>query len=262
VLAKRVIACLDVRDGRVVKGKQFVELRDAGDPVALAARYDADGADELVYLDITASIEARGTLLAVVNRTAERVFIPLTVGGGVRTADDVRELLLAGADKVAINTAAVTRPSLVAEAADRFGSQCIVVAVDAKRRDEPGRVWYEVMTHAGTQPTGRDAVEWAVEAERMGAGEILLTSVDRDGTADGYELTLTRLVAQAVRIPVVASGGAGRPEHLADVLTAGCADAALAASIFHFDQYPIPVVKDALAASGITVRIERKGEGA
>ena len=262
MLAKRVIACLDVRDGRVVKGKQFVDVRDAGDPVALAARYDADGADELVYLDITASIEARGTLLAVVNRTAEQVFIPLTVGGGVRTADDVRELLLAGADKVAINTAAVTRPSLVAEAADRFGSQCIVVAVDAKRRDEPGRVWYEVMTHAGTQPTGRDAVEWAVEAERMGAGEILLTSVDRDGTADGYELTLTRLVAQAVRIPVVASGGAGRPEHLADVLTAGCADAALAASIFHFDQYPIPVVKDALAASGITVRIERKGEGA
>lgn len=262
MLAKRVIACLDVREGRVVKGKQFVDLRDAGDPVALAARYDADGADELVYLDITASIEARGTLLAVVNRTAEQVFIPLTVGGGVRTADDVRELLLAGADKVAINTAAVTRPALVAEAADRFGSQCIVVAVDAKRRDEPGRPWYEVMTHAGTQPTGRDAVEWAVEAERMGAGEILLTSVDRDGTADGYELTLTRLVAQAVRIPVVASGGAGRPEHLADVLTAGCADAALAASIFHFDQYPIPVVKDALAASGIAVRIERKGEGA
>ena len=262
MLAKRVITCLDVRGGRVVKGTRFIDLRDAGDPVALAARYDADGADELVYLDITASIEARGTLFEVVNRTAEQVFIPLTVGGGVRSADDVRELLLAGADKVAINTAAVTRPAVVAEAADRFGSQCVVVAVDAKRRDEPGRLWYEVMTHAGTQPTGRDAVEWAVEAERMGAGEILLTSMDRDGTADGYELTLTRLVAQAVRIPVVASGGAGRPQHLADVLTAGCADAALAASIFHFDQYPIPVVKDALAAAGIAVRIERKGEGA
>jgi cyclase len=178
----------------------------------------------------------------------------------VRSAEDVRELLLAGADKVAINTAAVTRPAVVAEAADRFGSQCVVVAIDAKRREAPGRAWYEVMTHAGTQPARRDAVEWAVEAERLGAGEILLTSVDRDGTADGYELTLTRLVADAVRIPVVASGGAGHPDHLADVLTAGGADAALAASIFHFDQYPIPVVKEALAASGIAVRLEREGE--
>lgn len=262
MLARRVIPCLDVRGGRVVKGTRFVDLRDAGDPVVLAARYDADGADELVYLDITASIEARGTLLAVVGRTAEQVFIPLTVGGGVRGVEDVRELLLAGADKVAINTAAVTRPTVVAEAADRFGSQCIVVAIDAKRRDDHGRHWYEVMTHAGTRPTGRDAVAWAAEAERLGAGEILLTSVDRDGTADGYELTLTRLVADTVRIPVVASGGAGRPEHLVDVLTAGGADAALAASIFHFDQYPIPVVKDALAAAGLPVRLERKGEGA
>jgi cyclase len=259
MLAKRVIPCLDVRDGRVVKGRQFVDLRDAGDPVALAARYDADGADELVYLDITASIESRGTLLEVVNRTAEQVFIPLTVGGGVRSAEDVRDLLLAGADKVAVNTAAVTRPAVVAEAAERFGSQCVVVAIDAKRRETSGRAWYEVMTHAGTRSTGRDAVEWAREVEGLGAGEILLTSVDRDGTADGYELTLTRAVAQAVRIPVVASGGAGVPGHLADVLTAGCADAALAASIFHFDRYPIPVVKDALAASGIPVRIESKG---
>jgi len=262
MLAKRVIACLDVRDGRVVKGRQFVDLRDAGDPVALAARYDGDGADELVYLDITASVESRGTLLEVVSRTAEQVFIPLTVGGGVRTAEDVRDLLLAGADKVAVNTAAVTRPAVVTEAAERFGSQCVVVAIDAKRRDTPGHAWYEVMTHAGTRATGRDAVEWAREVERLGAGEILLTSVDRDGTADGYELALTRLVAEAVRIPVVASGGAGIPRHLAEVLTTGCADAALAASIFHFDQYPIPVVKEALAASGIPVRIESKGGGA
>ncbi len=261
MLAKRVIPCLDVRSGRVVKGRQFVDLRDAGDPVALAARYDADGADELVYLDIAASIEARGTLLDVVRRTAEQVFIPLTVGGGVRGVEDVRELLLAGADKVAINTAAVIRPDVVAEAAGRFGSQCIVVAIDAKRRDDNGRSWYEVMTHAGARPTGRDAVEWAVEAEHMGAGEILLTSVDRDGTEDGYELTVTRRVAEAVRIPVVASGGAGQPAHLVDVLTAGRADAALAASIFHFDRHPIPAVKAALAASGVAVRLERKGEG-
>ena len=269
MLAKRVIPCLDVRDGRVVKGRRFVDLRDAGDPVALAARYDRDGADELVYLDITASIEARGTLLDVVRRTAEQVFIPLTVGGGVRSAEDVRDLLLAGADKVAVNTAAVERPAVIAEAADRFGSQCVVVAIDAQRRARSGAdhggagsddVWYEVMTHGGRRPAGLDAIAWAVEAQRLGAGEILLTSVDRDGTADGYEVILTRRVADAVGIPVIASGGAGRPQHLVEVLTVGGADAALAASIFHFDEYPIPVVKAALAEAGIAVRLE--GEGA
>ncbi|MBI3998620.1 MAG: imidazole glycerol phosphate synthase subunit HisF [Armatimonadetes bacterium] len=254
MLAKRVVPCLDVRDGRVVKGREFVDLRDAGDPVALAARYDRDGADELVYLDITASVEGRGALLDVVARSAEQVFIPLTVGGGVRSVEDMRDLLLAGSDKVAVNTAAVARPALIAEAADRFGSQCVVVAIDARRREDGERVWYEVMTHGGRRPTGLDAIAWAQEAERLGAGEILLTSVDRDGTEEGYELTLTRGVAEAVGIPVVASGGAGKPEHLCDVLTAGCADAALAASIFHFDRYPIPVVKAALASAGIPMR--------
>ncbi|MDR7556204.1 MAG: imidazole glycerol phosphate synthase subunit HisF [Armatimonadota bacterium] len=255
MLAKRVIPCLDVAAGRVVKGRAFVDLRDAGDPVALAARYDRQGADELVYLDITASVEARPTLLEVVRRTAEQVFIPLTVGGGVRSADDIRALLLAGADKVAVNTAAVARPALIADAADRFGSQCVVVAIDAKRREEDGRVWYEVMTHGGRRPTGLDAVAWAREAARLGAGEILLTSVDRDGTEEGYELELTRRVAEAVTIPVVASGGAGRPEHLCEVLTAGRADAALAASIFHYGRFPIPVCKAALAAAGVPVRL-------
>ncbi len=261
MLAKRIIPCLDVRSGRVVKGRAFVDLRDAGDPVALASRYDGDGADELVYLDITASVEGRGALLDVVARTAERVFIPLTVGGGVRSVEDVRELLLAGADKVAVNTAAVARPHLVAEAAGRFGNQCIVVAIDARRHDGGGAGgngaggWYEVVTHGGRQPSGRDAVAWACELERLGAGEILLTSIDRDGTADGYELTLTRRVADSVGIPVIASGGAGHPDHLRDALTMGGADAALAASIFHFDQYRIPVVKAALAAAGVPVRI-------
>jgi cyclase len=256
MLARRVIPCLDVRAGRVVKGREFVDLREAGDPVELAARYDRDGADELVYLDITASIEERGALLDVVRRTAEQVFIPLTVGGGVRTVDDVRELLLAGADKVGINTAAVARPALVAEAAGRFGSQCIVVAIDARRREAASGTWYEVVTHGGRTPTGRDAVGWAVEAVRLGAGEILLTSIDRDGTTSGYDLDLTRRVAAAVGVPVVASGGAGAPHHLVEVLTTGAADAALAASIFHFDQYPIPVVKAALAAAGVPVRVE------
>jgi cyclase len=254
MLAKRVIPCLDVADGRVVKGREFAALRDAGDPVALAARYDREGADELVYLDITAAVEARGTLLEVVRRTAEQVFIPLTVGGGVRSVGDVRALLLAGADKVAVNTAAVARPALIAEAADRFGSQCVVVAIDARRREAPEGAWYEVVTHGGRRPTGLDAVAWAREAERLGAGELLLTSVDRDGTEEGYELELTRRVAEAVSIPVIASGGAGRPEHLCEVLTAGGADAALAASIFHYGRYPIPVCKAALAAAGIPVR--------
>ncbi|MGH2375303.1 MAG: imidazole glycerol phosphate synthase subunit HisF [bacterium] len=266
MLAKRIIPCLDVRSGRVVKGRAFVDLRDAGDPVALASRYDGDGADELVYLDITASVEGRGALLDVVTRTAERVFIPLTVGGGVRSVEDVRDLLLAGADKVAVNTAAVARSHLVAEAAERFGSQCIVVAIDALRREgngpsgNGGDVWYEVVTHGGRRPTGRDAVAWAQEGERLGAGEILLTSIDRDGTSNGYELTLTRRVAEAVRIPIVASGGAGHPDHLRDALTIGGADAALAASIFHFGQYPISVVKAALAAAGIPVRLGGEAE--
>lgn len=256
MLARRVVPCLDVRAGRVVKGRAFVDLRDAGDPVDLAARYDRDGADELVYLDITASVEGRGALLDVVRRTAEQVFIPLTVGGGVRSADDVRDLLLAGADKVAINTAAVVRPALVAECADRFGSQCVVVAIDARRRADGHAPWFEVVTHGGRRPTGADAVAWAVEVARLGAGEILLTSIDRDGTANGYDLELTRLVARAVDIPVIASGGAGSPQHLVEVLTLGGADAALAASIFHFDQYPIPTVKAALAASGVPVRLD------
>lgn len=255
MLAKRVIPCLDVRAGRVVKGRAFVDLRDAGDPVELAARYDREGADELVYLDITASVEDRGALLDAVARTAAEVFIPLTVGGGVRSVADVRDLLLAGADKVAVNTAAVARLALIAEAADRFGSQCVVVAIDARRRGG-GAGTYEVMTHGGRRPTGLDAVAWAIEAARCGAGEILLTSVDRDGTTEGYEMELTRRVAQAVGVPVIASGGAGVPAHLCEVLTAGCADAALAASIFHYDRYPIPVVKRALAAAGVPVRLE------
>ena len=255
MLAKRIIPCLDVRDGRVVKGREFVGLRDAGDPVVLAAQYDRDGADELVYLDITASVEGRRTLLDVVTRTAEQVFIPLTVGGGVRSADDVRDLLLAGADKVAINTAAVERPDIIAEAAERFGSQCVVVAIDAKRRDGADGSWYEVLTHGGRRPTGRDVVAWAVESARLGAGEILLTSVDQDGSEAGYELTLTRRVAEAVNIPVIASGGAGSPEHVQAVLTEGGADAALAASIFHFDRFPISVVKAALAVAGMPVRV-------
>jgi cyclase len=258
MLARRVVPCLDVRGGRVVKGRTFTDLRDAGDPVQLAARYDRDGADELVYLDITASVEGRGALLDAVRRTAEQVFIPLTVGGGVRGADDVRELLLAGADKVAINTAAVARPSLVAECAERFGSQCIVVAIDARRRTDSRALWFEVVTHGGRTPTGVDAEAWAVEAARLGAGEILLTSIDRDGTTDGYDLELTRRVARAVDVPVVASGGAGTPQHLVEVLTLGGADAALAASIFHFDRYPIPLVKRALAAAGVPVRLDRQ----
>ncbi len=254
MLARRVIPCLDVRDGRVVRGRTFVDLRDAGDPVALAARYDRDGADELVYLDITASVENRRALFDVVARTAEQVFIPLTVGGGVRSVEDVRDLLLAGADKVGINTAAVERPALLAEAADRFGSQCIVLAIDARRREDRGVRRYEVVTHGGRRPTGKDAIAWAAEGTGFGAGEILLTSVDQDGTEDGYDLELTRRVSDAVGVPVIASGGAGLPDHLCEVLTVGKADAALAASIFHFGTYPIPVVKAALARAGVPVR--------
>jgi len=254
MLTKRIIPCLDVHDGRVVKGVRFVNLADAGDPVALAALYDREGADELVFLDITASAEGRRTMVDAVRKTAEAVFIPLTVGGGIRTTEDVRELLLAGADKIAVNTAAVQRPALIAEAAERFGSQCVVVAIDAAARMEsPGR--WTVWTHGGRQPTGLDAVEWAQTASRLGAGEILLTSIDRDGTQDGYECELTRAIADAVPVPVVASGGAGSPEHMRTVLTDGRADAALAAGVFHRGQLRIREVKTYLQSHGVPVRL-------
>ncbi len=254
MLTKRIIPCLDVQDGRVVKGVRFVNLADAGDPVALAAFYDREGADELVFLDIAASAVGRRTMVDVVRRTAEAVFIPLTVGGGIRTTDDVRELLLAGADKIAVNTAAVQRPALIAEAAERFGSQCVVVAIDAaSRADAPGR--WTVFTHGGRRPTGRDAIEWAQTASRLGAGEILLTSIDRDGTQDGYDCDLTRAVADAVPVPVIASGGAGRPEHTWAVLTDGHADAALAAGVFHRGQLRIREVKEHLQSRGVPVRL-------
>lgn len=250
-LAKRVIPCLDVDAGRVVKGTRFVDLRDAGDPVELAARYDREGADELVFLDITATVEGRNATLEVIARTAEQVFIPLTVGGGVRSEDDVRALLRAGADKVAINTAAVREPDLLTRCADRFGTQCIVIAIDAKRRDGG----FEVFVDAGRTPTGLDAVAWAEEATvRRGAGEVLLTSMDRDGTGEGYDLELLRAVADAVPVPVVASGGAGALEHFAQALTEGRADAVLAASRFHFEQLTIAMVKEHLASLGIPVR--------
>ncbi len=251
-LAKRILPCLDVDAGRVVKGTRFVDLRDAGDPVELAARYDAEGADELVFLDITATVEGRDATLDVVSRTAEQVFIPLTVGGGVRTEEDVRRLLRAGADKVSLNTAVVRDPSLLARCAELFGTQCVVVAIDARRRNGSG---WEVVVEAGRVGTGLDAVGWAVEAtEVRGAGEVLLTSMDRDGTGEGYDLELVRAVSDAVGVPVVASGGAGRAEHFADALTIGGADAVLAASRFHFEELSIGQVKDQLARRGITVR--------
>ena len=245
----RVIPCLDVTKGRVVKGVNFVNLRDAGDPVELAARYDEEGADEVVFLDITASSDARETMVDVVRRTAEQVFIPLTVGGGVRSVDDARRLLRAGADKVSVNTSAVSRPELVAEIAKEFGSQCVVVAIDA--RLSPGG--YEVYTHGGRKPTGLDAISWAVEVERLGAGEILLTSMDRDGTRDGFEVELTRQVADATNVPVIASGGVGSLEHLVEGAKAG-ADAVLAASIFHFGEFTVAQAKQVLADAGVTVR--------
>jgi len=251
VLAKRIIPCLDVKDGRVVKGVRFVDLRDAGDPAQAAAAYDAAGADELVFLDITASHERRKIMLEVVRRTAERAFMPLTVGGGTASLEDIRALLLAGADKVSVNTAAVTDPDLIREAAERFGSQCIVLAIDAKAR--PGGGW-EVFVHGGRTPTGLDAVDWASRGAALGAGEILLTSMDRDGTKDGYDLALTAAVAGAVPVPVIASGGAGRAEHLYAALTEGGADAALAASIFHFGELSIPQVKAYLRERGVPVR--------
>lgn len=255
MLAKRVIPCLDVDAGRVVKGTNFLNLRDAGDPVEVAARYEAEGADELVLLDITASHEGRDILIDVVRRTAEQVFMPLTVGGGIRTLEDVRALLNAGTDKVSINSAACRDPDFVRRAARRFGSQCIVVNIDPKRVGENGREKWEVHIHGGRVPTGREAVAWARDVERLGAGEIVLTSMDCDGTKDGYDLEMTAAVSQAVSIPVVASGGAGRPEHLADAIQIGKADAALAASIFHFGEYTIRETKQIMAGRGIPVRL-------
>jgi cyclase len=275
MLTKRIIPCLDVTEGRVVKGTRFVNLRDAGDPVEVAAVYDREGADELVFLDITASHERRRIMIDVVARTADQVFMPLTVGGGIRRLEDIRDLLKAGADKVSLNTAAVQEPSLVQRAAERFGSQCIVLAIDAKRRAEShntagspamagqqaaggkeslGLAW-EVYVHGGRTPTGKDAVAWAVEGEKLGAGEILLTSMDRDGTKDGYDLELTRAIAETVSIPVIASGGAGTLEHLHQGLVAGKADAVLAASIFHYREFTIPEAKRYLALRGVPVRL-------
>jgi cyclase len=277
MLAKRIIPCLDVKEGRVVKGTNFLQLRDAGDPVENARVYDEQGADELTFLDITASHERRKILLDVVRRTAEEVFMPLTVGGGIRTLEDIRELLQAGADKVSLNTAAVQKPDLVREASEKFGSQCIVVAIDAKRRPaEDGRwaqaeeiarggkgdelaalgnrISWEVYTHGGRTPTGIDALEWARKVEEWGAGEILLTSMDRDGTKKGYDIPLTRIFSDSLTIPIIASGGAGTMEHLLEALIQGRADAVLAASIFHFRQHTVKEVKDYLRGKGVWMR--------
>ena len=254
MLAKRIIPCLDVDNGRVVKGVRFVEIKDAGDPVEIARRYDREGADELTFLDITASAHDRETMVHVVEQVAGEIFIPLTVGGGIRTLDDIRRMLNAGADRVSINSAAVARPEFVREAAERFGSQCIVVAIDAKQvGDEPKR--WEIFTHGGRKPTGLDAVEWARRMVNYGAGEILLTSMDRDGTKQGFDLDLTRAISEAVTVPVIASGGVGNLDHLADGVTLGKADAVLAASIFHFAEHSIREAKDHMAARGIEVRL-------
>jgi cyclase len=255
MLAKRIIPCLDVTAGRVVKGVNFVQLRDAGDPVEIARRYDGEGADELTFLDITASSDARDILLHMIEAVAECVFIPWTVGGGVRKVDDVRRLLNAGADKISINTAAVQNPRLVADTSGRFGAQCIVVAIDARRRvaDDPARGW-EVFTHGGRTATGLDAIEWARRVTELGAGEILLTSMDRDGTRAGFDLELTRTVSDAVGVPVIASGGVGSLQHLAEGITIGRADAVLAASIFHYGEYTVREAKAYLARQGITMR--------
>ncbi|MEX0824697.1 MAG: imidazole glycerol phosphate synthase subunit HisF [Pirellulaceae bacterium] len=255
MLTKRIIPCLDVNAGRVVKGTNFINLRDAGDPVEVARRYEEEGADELVFLDITASHEQREIIIDLVRRTAEQVFMPLTVGGGIRTIDDVRALLSAGSDKVSINSAACKNPEFVRRAADRFGSQCIVVNIDPKRVMRDGREVWEVHINGGRQPTGLMAVPWAQEVERLGAGEIVLTSMDADGTRDGYDLEITAAVSAAVSIPVVASGGAGKPEHLTDAILIGKADAALAASIFHFGEYTIEETKRIMQAAGVPVRL-------
>ena len=255
MLAARVIPCLDVHAGRVVKGTNFVNLRDAGDPVQVASRYEAEGADELVFLDITASHEERDIILDVVRRTAECVFMPLTVGGGVRSIDDVRDLLNAGCDKVSINSAACNDPDFVRRAADRFGSQCIVVNIDPKRVLKDGKEFWEVHINGGRKPTGLQAVDWAVKVQQLGAGEIVLTSMDADGTRDGFDLPITAAVSEAVSIPVVASGGAGNPTHLAEAILKGKANAALAASIFHFGQYTIAETKRVMRDAGIPVRL-------
>ena len=252
MLTKRIIPCLDVKDGRVVKGTNFVSLRDAGDPVELAAFYDRELADELVFLDITASSDRRRTILDVVEQTAAAVFIPLTVGGGIRTLEDIRQLLRAGADKVSLNTAAVEMPELIAAGAKQFGSQCIVLAVDARRVAEQR---WEVVIHGGRTATGLDVLDWVKRGAALGAGEILLTSMDGDGTKDGYDLALTKAVAEAVNIPVIASGGAGCLEHFSQALTTGCADAVLAASVFHYGQFSIREVKEHLRKSGLEVRL-------
>ncbi len=253
-LAKRIIPCLDVDNGRVVKGVKFVDIRDAGDPVEVARRYDEQGADEITFLDITASSDNRDTIVHVVEHVADQVFIPLTVGGGIRSVADVRRLLNAGADKVSINTAAVTRPELVKEAADHFGSQCIVVAIDAR---QSGENRWEVFTHGGRKPTGIDAVEWARRMSDYGAGEILLTSMDRDGTKNGFDVALTRAVCDAVPVPVIASGGVGNLDHLVEGILDGHADAVLAASIFHFGEYTVAQAKKRMAAAGIEVRFDQ-----
>jgi cyclase len=255
MLAKRVIPCLDVHQGRVVKGTNFIHLRDAGDPVQIAQRYEMEGADELVFLDITASHEDRGIMLDVVRRTAEQVFMPLTVGGGIRTIEDIRVLLQAGCDKVSINSTACKDPHFVRQAADRFGSQCIVVNIDPRRVLRDGVEFWEVHINGGRTPTGLEAVAWAREVEQLGAGEIVLTSMDRDGTKDGYDLPITSAVSDAVQIPVVASGGAGKPEHLVEAILKGRADAVLAASIFHFGEYTIAETKRLMSECGIPVRL-------
>ncbi len=252
MLAKRIIPCLDVKDGRVVKGVRFVNLRDAGDPVQCAKAYEKQQADELVFLDITASYEKRNIIINIVRKTAENVFMPFTVGGGIRNLADIRNLLNAGAEKVSINTAAVKNPKLISESAKRFGSQCIVVAIDAKKISNSK---WEVFVNGGRTPTGKDAVNWAKQAELKGAGEILLTSMDFDGTKDGFDIGLTRAISKAVSIPVIASGGAGKPKHFKDVLTRGKADAALAASIFHYGEYSVGKVKKYLKREGVNVRI-------
>lgn len=253
MFTKRIIPCLDVHNGRVVKGINFVNLRDAGDPVEVGAAYDAAGADELVFLDITASFDARAIKLDMVRRVAERVFIPFTVGGGIRTVDDFKEILREGADKIAVNTAAILNPRLIADAADKFGSQCVVVAIDAKRRED-GSGW-NIYKNGGRVDMGIDAVEWAVQAHKLGAGEFLVTSMDKDGTKDGYDLELTRQIAEAVSVPVIASGGAGTKAHFYDALTEGKADAALAASLFHYKELEINEVKEYLRGRGVSVRL-------
>lgn len=253
MFTKRIIPCLDVHNGRVVKGVNFVNLQDAGDPVEIAAAYDKAGADELVFLDITASSEGRQTVVNMVRRVAEKVFIPFTVGGGIRTVEDFKILLREGADKVSVNSSAIDRPQLISEAADKFGSQCVVVAIDAKRRDDGSG--FNIFKHGGRLDTGIDAIEWAVRAEKLGAGEILLTSMDGDGTKAGYDIELTRRVAENVNIPVIASGGAGALEHFKDALTVGRADAALAASLFHYKELEISQVKEYLHQQGISVRL-------